>query len=781
MEDQGFFSKVKAMQNECLKLIIRPERMQYHLEDLGQNKCYFDNELFNRTDFTVPNRQGYSLACSYFEYQTLAPEGFQTIENTKGPLLMYCHSQSGSRIEGLSLLEICCNKKMSLLLFDFAGCGLSSGKYVTLGWHEHVDIDLVLKAVEKKYSFSSLCLWGRSMGAVAALRFTENYPSRVAGLVLDSPFSDLLTLAKHIGTSKLGIPSLLLSVPLHFLSGRLKEKVGEDLLQLKPSESIKKLILPVFFIAAKNDLLLPQGCIAGLYRACPSAQKTMQYSEGDHNSERDFSVLLSGVDFLVEAAKKQQIRHEKHHGRVLGGVNSVSNDRIHKSTSYSKYYDPFLEEKDINLERAHTHQSFHLQQESSQISLNSTRPTSEHLQALSIRPIADFNSKPILSSRYQSTHLSQLGDLSRIYDSKKQESRNEKVVGRSYNPLEKSYEDKGVRNSILTSQTLAFNRNVISKDTLDLSNKFQTPFGNILQQPLHEHTKRGTHIGNEPKLRQTITHGQLPVHNVAKGILTLNNHSVSTFSFHDDRYLKNESNNSGVPPVINNLNETQRTGTNVGTSSPIVYKGTPPHLQHYLLNGRPSHLQTTHSMSSFNIQTPNLGITSPMNKQSKGIIATHLRGQLECMKWNQLSKHNQASLADSTISRQTHQLESQVSQHFEGPPLASINQNSVQPRISHAHNKSRREGDNPLKASFSLTRQSQCQNPVQIKPSIEVTPVISDQKVVLMQKIGYSQQAGLLKERISSPFEIKTGRSQVYRPILSFLDKENASPNFGLQ
>lgn len=44
---------------------------------------------------------------------------------------------------------------------------------------------------------SSLALWGRSMGAVTAILYSERDPS-VAGIVLDSPFSRLTDLMKEL-------------------------------------------------------------------------------------------------------------------------------------------------------------------------------------------------------------------------------------------------------------------------------------------------------------------------------------------------------------------------------------------------------------------------------------------------------------------------------------------------------------------------------------------------------------------------------------------------------
>ena len=67
----------------------------------------------------------------------------------------------------------------SYVIFDFAGSGLSEGKYVSLGnyfvmkgYYEAEDIKCVIKNLKTKINTNiKIVLWGRSMGAVAALKY----------------------------------------------------------------------------------------------------------------------------------------------------------------------------------------------------------------------------------------------------------------------------------------------------------------------------------------------------------------------------------------------------------------------------------------------------------------------------------------------------------------------------------------------------------------------------------------------------------------------------------
>ena len=66
------------------------------------------------------------------------------------PVVIYCHSHSGNRLEGLNLVDLFC-PNFGVCLFDFTGCGNSEGKYVTLGIKEQDDLISVIDHLKQKY------------------------------------------------------------------------------------------------------------------------------------------------------------------------------------------------------------------------------------------------------------------------------------------------------------------------------------------------------------------------------------------------------------------------------------------------------------------------------------------------------------------------------------------------------------------------------------------------------------------------------------------------------
>ena len=86
---------------------------------------------------------------------------------------------------------------ITLFCFDFAGCGLSEGEYISLGWWEREDLNLIVEYLRKERRVSTIGLWGRSMGAVTSLLHADRDPC-IGGMVLDSPFSNMKILVSEL-------------------------------------------------------------------------------------------------------------------------------------------------------------------------------------------------------------------------------------------------------------------------------------------------------------------------------------------------------------------------------------------------------------------------------------------------------------------------------------------------------------------------------------------------------------------------------------------------------
>ena len=113
---------------------------------------------------------------------------------------------------------------MTLFTFDFGGCGMSEGDYISLGWWEREDLALGVRYLRDLPTVSCIGLWGRSMGAATALLHGDRDPS-IAGMVLDSSFSSLRVLATELAAQYASkVPGFALSLALKMVRGTVSKK-----------------------------------------------------------------------------------------------------------------------------------------------------------------------------------------------------------------------------------------------------------------------------------------------------------------------------------------------------------------------------------------------------------------------------------------------------------------------------------------------------------------------------------------------------------------------------
>lgn len=118
------------------------------------------------------------------------------------PVLIYVHSQQGCKLEGLFLKEEIITNNISLVLFDFCGCGKSEGQYISLGHKESIDLLYLIQYLKNKLKVGNIALYGRSMGAVTCLLFAQMYPYYITYMVLDSPFQSMKSMLNDFTKNK---------------------------------------------------------------------------------------------------------------------------------------------------------------------------------------------------------------------------------------------------------------------------------------------------------------------------------------------------------------------------------------------------------------------------------------------------------------------------------------------------------------------------------------------------------------------------------------------------
>ena len=135
------------------------------------------------------------------------------------PALFVCHGYFKSVAEPFQMACALNRLGYHLLLLDFRACGLSEGRFTTLGYREMLDVLGAVDYLRARLPDRPIGAMGISMGAVAAILAAPQCPA-IRAMVVDSAYADLKSTIEGKMTAILRLPSLL---PLGWVSIRVGE------------------------------------------------------------------------------------------------------------------------------------------------------------------------------------------------------------------------------------------------------------------------------------------------------------------------------------------------------------------------------------------------------------------------------------------------------------------------------------------------------------------------------------------------------------------------------
>ncbi|PWA69534.1 alpha/beta-Hydrolases superfamily protein [Artemisia annua] len=264
---------------QLINFIIRPPRAEYEPNnDLLDQEFMLKGKWFQRKDIEIVNSRGDTLQCSHY-LPIVSPEGKPL------PCVIYCHGNSGCRADASEAAIILLSSNITVFTLDFSGSGLSGGEHVSLGWYEKEDLKSVVDYLRADGNVSLIGLWGRSMGAVTSLMYGAEDPS-IAGMVLDSPFSDLVDLMMElVDTYKIRLPKFTVKFAIQYMKRAILKKAKFDISELNTIKSAKSSFVPVLFGHAVDDDFIHPHHSDRIYEAYVGDKNIIKF-EGDHNSPR---------------------------------------------------------------------------------------------------------------------------------------------------------------------------------------------------------------------------------------------------------------------------------------------------------------------------------------------------------------------------------------------------------------------------------------------------------------------------------------------------------------
>ncbi len=304
--------------DDLWKLVIRPERYEYFLDELGKTRFVHNNKHFKRTDLTLTNKRNLKLCCSFWEPID------EERKFPKLPCVVYLHGNASSRAEIFPELYYLLSSDITVFAFDFSGCGKSEGEYISLGWYERDDVECVINYLRSTNRVATIGLWGRSMGAVTAIMYGDRDPS-IAGLVLDSPFCSLKVLTEEIAKEKAAsIPNFILNQGIKMIRETIKEKAKFDINDIEPKVFAERCFIPALFCHGLDDTFVNVHHCKDLYEVY-AGDKNVTYIDGDHNSGRPDYFLDSVAIFFYNALHVENLK-ELNYGEKIGDIKKAGDN-----------------------------------------------------------------------------------------------------------------------------------------------------------------------------------------------------------------------------------------------------------------------------------------------------------------------------------------------------------------------------------------------------------------------------------------------------------------------
>eukprot|EP00931_Biecheleriopsis_adriatica_P041802 TRINITY_DN23849_c0_g1_i1.p1 TRINITY_DN23849_c0_g1~~TRINITY_DN23849_c0_g1_i1.p1 ORF type:complete len:505 (+),score=111.56 TRINITY_DN23849_c0_g1_i1:84-1598(+) len=275
------------------KMVIRPPRDLYALDELGPEKFRLGKKIYIRQDLQLKSARGF-LECSHF----------QPAKHTeaKRPCVVYLHGNCSSRLEAFDALPVLLPHDVTVFCLDLSGSGRSDGEYISLGFHEERDLQAALEHLRRQPNVSTIGLWGRSMGATTAcLRAAED--TDLAACVLDSAFQDLKTVAEElVGKGRFPVPSFLTGWAFDMVRSEVLNRAGFDPMELSPVKSAPAAACPAFFGVASDDTFVLPHHTQALHDAW-GGDRHLRVFDGGHNGVRPTWFLEEAAAFLAEELK----------------------------------------------------------------------------------------------------------------------------------------------------------------------------------------------------------------------------------------------------------------------------------------------------------------------------------------------------------------------------------------------------------------------------------------------------------------------------------------------
>jgi uncharacterized protein len=269
--------------NNASKIVVRAARASIKVQkslsrffmNIPRNVGYAFNRWERNT--SIPDPLEFGLSYSEVSFPTedgLILRGWWFGTSIKSPVIILIHGSGANRAEPparvFGIIKELFHHGYNILTFDLRAHGESDGQTMSGGYHEKNDLLGAISYIRRRGISAKIGLLGFSLGAAVSLMAAAE-SKEISAVLADSSFGDIVSIMENEFSKRRYLPKFL--IPLIIFTSKVLH--GIDFTKVKPLDSIRSILSPVFIIHGGLDETIPVSHAYRLIKACKNRQSQL--------------------------------------------------------------------------------------------------------------------------------------------------------------------------------------------------------------------------------------------------------------------------------------------------------------------------------------------------------------------------------------------------------------------------------------------------------------------------------------------------------------------------
>ncbi|MCR5485746.1 MAG: alpha/beta hydrolase [Clostridiales bacterium] len=193
----------------------------------------------------------------------------------------------------------------NVLLPHLCGHGKSECKYVSMGWHDRIDICEWVRMISERYPNSKIVLYGMSMGAATVMMTTgEELPENVVCAIEDCGYTSVSDEFRTQIRDMLHLPVFPFIPAANIVT---KLRAGYTFDEASSVKQLKKSKTPTLFIHGDSDTFVPTWMVDSCYAALNAEKEKLVIKGAEHSCSDivDPELYFDTVDKFIKKYLKK--------------------------------------------------------------------------------------------------------------------------------------------------------------------------------------------------------------------------------------------------------------------------------------------------------------------------------------------------------------------------------------------------------------------------------------------------------------------------------------------